>query len=250
MKNLPLAALALGGLVSVSSAAFAADLPLKAPPLVAPYDWTGFYGGANIGGMFGRAYDVVNAPPGTPFSAQNVTVNGGEAGLQGGYNWQTGWWVVGVEADIQWASPTGNYTSTNAAATATLNDMETLNWFGTGRGRFGVTPAPGWLVYGTGGVAVGQIRSDEVFVGTLFTSALTTTRIGWTAGGGVEAAITTLPTGTWTARIEALYIDFGTWNNTFPGPIGATSLSVHATELLARIGLEYRWAPAPLVANY
>jgi outer membrane immunogenic protein len=251
MRNLPLAALALGAVAAAATPTLAADLPFKVPALVAPYDWTGFYGGANIGGAVGRTVDIVAAPPGTPFSSTTAPFNGTAAGIDGGYNWQFGWWVAGVEADIQWSSITANLTTSNPAGISTLSDMETLNWFGTGRGRLGVTPAPGWLLYGTGGVAVGSIRSDEAVLGTTFTSAFTTTRVGWTAGAGVEAAITALPTGVWTARLEFLYLDFGTWSNTFAGLAPATpmTLSVHPTDFVVRVGINYRFAPAPLLAR-
>lgn len=257
MKNLPLAALALGGLAIVFSPAFAADLALKSPPLLAPYDWTGFYGGADLGLGFGRASDVASAPPGTPFSTTNATWNGTQAGLFGGYNWQAGWAVVGVETDIQWANLVSNPTSANPAGTMTLNDMETLNWYGTTRARFGIAPNPGWLVYLTGGAAYGSIRSDEtvtnVGAGIAGQTSFTSTRVGWTAGAGVEAAITTLPTGVWSARLEFLYMDFGTFNYTFAtvGPSTPMMISVHPSDYVVRVGLDYRFAPVstPLVSK-
>ena len=251
MKNLPLAALMLGALVAVAgTSALAADLPLKAPIVAGPFDWTGFYGGANLGLGFGRTLDTVTAPPGTPFSSTPGTFNGTAAGLQGGYNWQAGWVVLGVETDIQWANLISNNTSSNGVFN--LNDQETLEWFGTGRGRIGITPAPGWLVYGTGGAVYGVVRSD-LSPALINNFSFINTRFGWTAGAGVEAAITTLHTGTWAARFEFLYMDFGTWSNTFPG-IGATTpmvISVHPTDFIVRLGLSYRFAPwsAPLLAK-
>jgi outer membrane immunogenic protein len=44
-------------LVAASSGAFAADLPVKAPPAPFPlpvYNWTGFYIGGNLGGAWER----------------------------------------------------------------------------------------------------------------------------------------------------------------------------------------------------
>lgn len=251
MKNLPLAALALGALVAVAGTpALAADLPLKAPLVAGPFDWTGFYGGANLGLGFGQTIDTVNAPPGTLFSRTPGTFNGTAAGLQGGYNFQAGWAVFGVETDIQWANLIANSTSSNGVFN--LSDQETLEWFGTTRGRFGVAAAPGWLVYATGGAAYGVIRSDLVPGAAAGTSFLNT-RFGWTAGAGVEAAITTLPTGVWAARLEFLYFDWGTWSNTFTGIAPATPMviSVHPTDYIVRIGLTYRFAPwsAPLLAK-
>src|SRR5450432_2787967 len=47
----------------VATSAFAADLPAKVytkapPPIVAVYDWTGFYIGGNIGYSWGRSSDT------------------------------------------------------------------------------------------------------------------------------------------------------------------------------------------------
>jgi outer membrane immunogenic protein len=253
MKNLPLAALVLGGLAAVASPGFAADLayPYKAPPLVVP-DWSGFYGGADMGLGFGRTNDVVASPPGTPFSTTPATWNGTQAGVFGGYNWQAGWAVFGVETDIQWANLISNSTTGNAAGTATLNDVQTLNWYGTGRGRLGIAPIPGWLFYGTGGVVYGSIRSDETVTNTATgvagQNSFVATRVGWTAGAGIEAAITTLPTGVWSARFEFLYMDFGTFNYTFATVVTPMTISIHPTDYIVRIGLDYRFAPiaAPL----
>jgi outer membrane immunogenic protein len=257
MRDVPLAAMALGGLAIVSSPAFAADLALKSPSLLAPYDWTGFYGGADLGAGVGRTTDVASAPPGTPFSNTTAPWNGTQAGLFGGYNWQAGWSVVGVETDIQWANFINNSTTSNPAGTMTLNDVQTLNWYGTTRARFGVAPSPGWLIYATGGVAYGSIRSDETVTNIAAAiagqSSFNTTRIGWTAGAGVEAALTTLPTGVWSARLEFLYMDFGTFNYTFAtvGPSSPMTISIHPTDYIVRVGLDYRFAPlsAPLVAK-
>src|SRR5215813_8378113 len=81
--------------------AMAADLPLKAPPAVAAYDWTGVYVGANLGYSVGRDPSLLTSGLiGTTelFALQPAGVIGGG---QVGYNWQAGRWVLGVEADLQ-----------------------------------------------------------------------------------------------------------------------------------------------------
>ena len=67
-----------------------------------------------------------------------------------------------------------------------------LAWFATVRGRLGTTVVPGWLIYMTGGVAIGEITingtiSDPIgnAVNTAFSNNFT--RVGWTIGAGVEA---------------------------------------------------------------
>src|SRR5947207_11906688 len=93
------ALLALG-----TSVAGAADLPVKsAPPLtpIAVLNWTGFYGGINLGGAW-----VHNTWTDTVFGTTfNNRSNGAFlAGAQFGGNYQIGSFVIGGEADFDWAS--------------------------------------------------------------------------------------------------------------------------------------------------
>ena len=65
---------------------------------------TGFYVGVNGGGGWGRTdwfFNVVG-------TTANHDSSGGLAGGQIGYNWQTGPWVFGVEADGDWANINGS----------------------------------------------------------------------------------------------------------------------------------------------
>src|SRR5437763_638661 len=95
---------------ATSGAASAADLPVKAPYFKAPaamiYDWTGFYIGANAGIGVGRDSTRLDIPAGGSFESSYLNPQGGLAGGQIGYNWQTpntflGTLVLGIEADIQ-----------------------------------------------------------------------------------------------------------------------------------------------------
>jgi hypothetical protein len=102
----------------LTAPAIAADLPLKAPPYVAPidYNWTGWFVGANAGGAWARS-DVssnFSCPAGglcsvnVPANLANVTnaamgtlsTSGFTGGGQLGYNWQSGALVYGVETDF------------------------------------------------------------------------------------------------------------------------------------------------------
>jgi outer membrane immunogenic protein len=73
------------------------------------------------------------------------------------------------------------------------------------------------------------------------------TRVGWTVGAGVEAALWS----NWTAKLEYLYIDFGTINNTLIGiaPITPIVTSSHVNDQILRVGLNYRFGQA-VVARY
>src|SRR5436309_4994035 len=91
MKRIAVAAALLGLTVTAQ----AADIPYgsRAPytvnqPLNA-YSWAGPYLGGNIGYAWGSV-DNSNAKP-----------SGFNGGIQGGYIWQTGPFVFGLEADLQ-----------------------------------------------------------------------------------------------------------------------------------------------------
>jgi opacity protein-like surface antigen len=100
-------------LSSRASLAAAADLQIsKEPPFLPPppFSWTGFYLGGNVGAGFGTTETSVNVGPaltavtGTPVDATaplvSETFNGFVGGIQAGYNWQAGVFVLGVEGDL------------------------------------------------------------------------------------------------------------------------------------------------------
>ena len=57
-----------------------------------------------------------------------------------------------------------------ATETLTHASKSQLDWFGTARGRFGYVPTPRLLVYGTGGLAYGEVK--ETSRGAMFSRAL------------------------------------------------------------------------------
>jgi outer membrane immunogenic protein len=261
MKKFLLAATAVAAFAAINTAN-AADLALKAPPPAPVYSWTGWYAGLNVGGSFGKARDTASydAPPVSFIpGSTSADLDGVIGGGQIGYNMQSGSWLFGLEADIQGSSERasalrsgGPITIAGIAVTtltSALNDQEKLPWFGTVRGRLGVLAGPTWLFYVTGGLAYGEIRSTESLTVTATTPAGTATaaassssnatRAGWTVGGGVEGVIS----GPWTAKIEYLYMDFGTFNNspTGLGLFTPLNLSTHVTDNVVRVGLNYHF---------
>lgn len=134
---------------------------------------------------------------------------------------QMGQWLLGVEADFDYMGLRGSNGGTfqfpstlpggpvgpPAQFFSTATSVST-DWLFTLRPRVGWV-MNNWLVYATGGLAV----ADEKFSQTLTllapfvsTNSFTTTRVGWTVGGGVEYALNR----NWSVKGEYLYVDLGT----------------------------------------
>jgi outer membrane immunogenic protein len=214
MKKLWLAAVA--GLALSTNVAFAADLgqPLyKAPPPPPPPpSWTGFYLGFNGGwGESQHGGDLFCAGGVICTDTENgiVKPNGGLFGGQIGYNWQSGIVVYGIETDIQWADIHGSATAFVGPRLAdTFTVSEKLDWFGTVRGRLGITP---WgnnaLLYVTGGLIYGgqKVSASLTTPTAIFVASDSTTRTGGTVGLGLEYLFTPTLSG----KIEGLWYDMG-----------------------------------------
>src|ERR1700722_9515477 len=105
MRKLLLAMSALAAFAAVDMASAA-----EAPP---PADtWNGWYVGLNESGSVGRARDTTNLG-GSPvqFSSTSSKLDGVIGGDQVGYNWHSGHWLLGLEADIQGSSERGTATT-------------------------------------------------------------------------------------------------------------------------------------------
>jgi outer membrane immunogenic protein len=248
----------------------AADLPVIYKGTPPWYDWTGFYGGANGGYGWGNSSTAVTvtAPVAIPAFSTSQAMDGWFGGAQLGYSAQVAhYWVVGLEADIQGTGQSGNvgvpsFTFTppgffirRAPTITTTGELsQNLPWFGTVRARLGVEPADRILVYATGGVAYGEVDSGASLTATsssgaaaTATATATNTQVGWTAGGGIEWAFLDA----WSAKVEYLYMDFGTFTDTYAGPgaVTAVAASSHVTDSIVRVGVNYHFG-GPLAARY
>ena len=144
----------------------------------------------NVGYSWGEAKnDVTLLGVGTASSARKM--DGVIGGFQSGYNYQFGQWVLGLETDIQASGQKGSSVY-GIAPGVTLSADHKLPWFGTSRTRLGVLVSPTVLLYGTAGVAYGQVKEDYTHtvagVGST-NSNFKNVRAGWTAGAGVEGVI-------------------------------------------------------------
>jgi outer membrane immunogenic protein len=269
------------------SIASAADILVKAPPPPTPaYSWTGFYVGMNAGGTWSDSDPVstttsnvssitgLNGHIGAAVAAQGtgsvpISQNGAIGGGQVGYNWQKSNWLLGIETDIQGVGSGShnailNTSTVSGAATAisstgTITSSKSLDYLGTVRGRMGFLPTPSLLVYATGGLAYGGVQTNTTITESLgyidtptpfgTSGGFSGTRVGWTAGGGLEWMMAR----NWSAKVEYLYYDLGSVTNTLPaiqqfGDLGTlletVSTSQSSTRFAGsavRVGLNYQF---------
>jgi outer membrane immunogenic protein len=262
--------------------ASAADLPVrtytKAPAAVAPvYNWTGFYVGLNAGSAWNQSraatttvfdpagyFSVTSVPAIASVGNQRINSSGFTGGLTAGYNWQVGSAVLGIESDFNYFGVKGSTSGTGlypgfAPAGFTVNSSVSSDWLFTLRGRAGVLVTPGFLLYGTGGLAIANVKSNFLFTDTFDTASesasISTTRYGWTAGVGGEYALIN----GWSVKAEYLYVDLGrastTSTNLTSGvplvawPVNVFTHSVDLRSNIVRVGLNYKFG-GPVGAGY
>jgi len=231
----------------ISAPALAADLRPPPPPPPPMFTWTGFYIG--IQGGFGAGdLERTLVTTGATFSHET---SGGLIGGTLGYNFQTGPWVFGFEADYAWADIGRSITCFEAIVPG-LRCGSSLESFGTARLRLG----GGWdrvLLYGTGGLAFGD---QAIFIEDTVTGerrSRSRFAVGWTIGGGLEWAF--YPG--WSFKAEALYFDIEperlSTGGTLLGALLAEPVGIDSrhTGVIVRGGINYRfnWG-GPVVANY
>ncbi|AWT06232.1 porin family protein [Brucella melitensis] len=160
----------------------------------------------------------------SPYWAQDfsgsldVTASGFVGGVQAGYNWQlANGLVLGGEADFQGSTvksklvDNGDLSDIGVAGNLSGDEsfgLETkVQWFGTVRARLGFTPTERLMVYGTGGLAYGKVKTSLSAYddGESFSAGNSKTKAGWTLGAGVEYAVTN----NWPLKSEYLYTDLG-----------------------------------------
>jgi outer membrane immunogenic protein len=227
--SLALAITAFGGPESLPSGKEMKQVA-PAPPPECDFTWTGFYLGGNGGYGWANNSDTHFQPlPDAVrfFSLEPTTLSPDPSGFIGGgqvgFNWQWNkWLVLGIETDFQGSDIEGSerrsnfpdITGAGNGPDSFLFAHERMQWFGSTRGRIGISPWCRLLIYGTGGVAYGNVDySADTNFGNPFANypvKFSETNVGWTAGGGIEYAIGHH----WSLRAEYLYYDLGSQNRT------------------------------------
>ena len=262
----------VGALALTGSAALAADLPSRAPPpvyLPPPpiFTWTGIY----VGGQIGYAWasgnnDFTGFDPffGTGGTFISTTLGGNPSGVIGGghvgYNYQINQWVFGLEGSVD-----GTSLRNTAAAFfpdgTTITAQSRADIQGSIRGRLGIA----WdraLIYATGGVAFGGFNTNvSIFnpgttlvggVPFFANGSVSSTRVGWTVGGGVDYAITN----NWSVFAEYRYTNWGSIRENNFGFLSGGEFfngNRHLNQNQVQVGFSYKFdlgGPVPVVAKY
>jgi len=206
------------------------------------------------------------------------TSSGFIGGGQFGYNYQfSHLFVAGFEADIQGLSGAhkrsssaiplldgqsegeGNIASVVTNSTTTRD----LSYLGTLRARIGVLAVPSFLLYATGGLAYGGVKSDTTIAqsvtntdrpppSTLTSGSFSGTRVGYVVGGGGEWMLSS----NWSAKLEYLHYDLGSATYATGGLANnleqaslqgsgtaavATSSKVRFNDNIVRVGVNYHF---------
>lgn len=233
MRHLVLSLLAFTALSGAARAADLAAAPAPAPALEI-VNWTGPYGGVQIGGTFGQS-DISVSRIGLDTTIDPSGVLGGGFG---GYNVQIQNFVLGGEAEF-------NFLSNKQSSTPTVNNVfyntSTYgNWGASINGRVGYA----WknlLIYAIGGYAFSDTGTTINANGRQIFGNTQTVN-GYDVGGGLEYIFTT----NWSARLEYRYYDYQNVTNYILNTNRLVSQSQNASTV--RAGVAYHWFPAPAPA--
>lgn len=224
--------------------------------------WNGYYLGLALGGRSSASKwtttsirealgNVIFEPDTKDAVFDNV------AARYGGYvgaNWRFApMWVAGIEADLGWADRTRSVNGLPgtfgeiSGNTLRSGDSVSLRstWDASLRGRIGFLATPSFLAYATAGptwlhlersLSCGGTCTSNIGGLPTSTTSESTTKFGWTIGGGIETAVV----GNWLARAEYRYADYGTWATTWSlAPTFSGAADIKLTTHTALVGLAY-----------
>jgi outer membrane immunogenic protein len=209
----------------------------------------------------------------------NSFVAGGEVDIQGVVETNPNSASTAQSFIVTYASATRPGRILSAAVDNAYSTSKSLSYLGTARGRLGYLVTPSLLVYGTAGLAYGGVnlstniwqRTESGIYDYEFepgSKSSSQTKIGWTAGGGVEWMFLN----NWSAKVEYLYYDLGTasmysgahtnvWEGSFVFPgISAGQISTmygfnsssrfNGNIVRAGVNYHFNFASAPVVAKF
>jgi outer membrane immunogenic protein len=217
--------------------------------------FAGFYLGGSAGSVSYTAHQLDEGGFLQSFTSGSATAGGTRdgfaGGVQAGYNFQRHCTVFGIEADWSWS---GVHVDTRFfegdPSVIDVSAHSTLRSFGTLRTRSGIVVDQS-LLYVTGGLAWADIHNSvtehagpPTFVTVNETHSWSDARLGWTAGIGIEYALTH----NISIKSEALYLSFADHTSGFISPIVFCPSVSHRCDFktdestwVARIGLNFRF---------
>src|SRR5262245_29096579 len=220
------------------------------------FSWSGLYVGFHGGAGAGTAQ--VSDPFGASIFGDSIRSAGGLIGGQFGANLQIGSAVFGIETDASLAELAGSNTCfAYSGVFISSNCQVRTNVLGTLTGRFGLAAGADGrtLFYARGGAAWERQTVDATANGDLGlglgSASSAAWRLGWTAGGGIEHALTA----NWSVRAEYDYLAFGSGKLVTPASLQqivpgnpGTLIAVPANTSSAaqdlhefKVGLNYRF---------
>jgi outer membrane immunogenic protein len=193
--------------IAVLTAGTTASSPVLSADLYEPYYdaapipdqdvFEGWWLGGTIGGA-SVSYDVAPA-------SGSVSSNGVVGGVVGGYSWQHGPYVLGVEGDFLATDVSGgrHFNAGRNKVNTSIDTMADL------RLRAGYTITPNILLFGTFG---GAWADADLSINGPGGGIRETTFFGWSAGGGAEVVLNP----NWSARFDYQFTDFDSETLTYP----------------------------------
>jgi opacity protein-like surface antigen len=194
--------------------------------------WAGSY----LGIEAGAGFSVPGLSVASDASGGDFHDSGFIGGVYAGHDWQQGRIVYGVSANVDWLDfedQSHDYLFGGKTDTYGYD----LDWVAAVRGRVGYLATDDLLLYGTGGVAVTQVRASSERDG-FFDSFdhVTATRVGGVVGGGLEYAFTP----NWSVKTEYVHYFFDTVN-VGGGDSGTTRAGFHPSFGTLNVGLSYHF---------
>ncbi|MER2520513.1 MAG: outer membrane beta-barrel protein [Bdellovibrionales bacterium] len=251
----------------ISTCAIAAIIAISAHAHAAT-DWSGFYAGLNAGAMLGESSANTHAANiGNYFANSSVTsiiANGTQklnplgvvGGAQGGYNYQTGHWVLGLEGNASGSTASDSKSTTVvypccSPSTYTISQKVSNDWAVSLSPKIGYafdsTPIGDILGYISAGVVASQINYESTFSDNYGLNAFESQNVsefhaGWSVGTGAEVALNSH----WSVRPEYMYTNYGKVRptGTLNANGGSTAPMEHSADLTSsifRVGVNYRF---------
>lgn len=211
------------------------------------YNWTGAYGGLNLGSIWTNSHLTANQDnfiTNTGTYNQNINSTNVNPGFQFGYLQQLEHnWVVGAEADFSYPATNNTYTNTYQDTGAFDRFTVRNNLQGSLRMRAGYA-IDRFLPFITAGVSFASmgLYYDNEEQNNANAYSTSTAQAGWVLGGGLEYGVLD----NLSVRTEYLYTDYGNALNMsmpnialFSNPNGAAHVNMSTNVL--RVAVNYRF---------